>query len=259
MADRLKAADVTVGCAPGQGQLSVADLEALELFRADLAKGVDWYVALLQAIALWSSRREEVEGKEYIYLIAEEAFDWLALASRLLLAAEGHIPPEERAALLGRGEPPRALPEADFKRLIGPAKFRAYLNYFYGVVVEGALQRAVEAEVRKERRSRIIASNRGVPREAFLRIYDREQDELVGLFQRERVLAGRERASAGRRSPSPTERKEFLYWLFKYRVAHCEQARVASDTRKGLQRLARSGWRGPLAPTDALQGPLLSP
>ncbi|MSQ34169.1 MAG: hypothetical protein EXR60_07140 [Dehalococcoidia bacterium] len=256
MADRLKAADVIVGCAPGQGQLSVADLEALQLFRSDLVTGVDWYVALLQAIALWSSRREVVDGKEYVYLIAEEAFDWLALASRLLLAEDGHIPQEERDALLGRGEPPRALPEADFKRLIGPAKFRAYLNYFYGIVVEGALQRAVEAEVRKERRSRVIASNRGVPREAFSRIYDREQDELAGLFHRAR---GRAREAVQRRPPSPTERKEFLYWLFKYRVAHGEQARVASDTRKGLQRLARSGWRGPIAPADAPPGPPLPP
>jgi len=28
--------------------------------------------------------------------------------------------------------------------------------------------------------------------------------------------------------------KEFTYWLFKYRLKHCDKARVASDTKKAL-------------------------
>jgi hypothetical protein len=33
--------------------------------------------------------------------------------------------------------------------------------------------------------------------------------------------------------------KEFTYWLFKYRLASCDPARVASDTRKALAMLSR--------------------
>jgi hypothetical protein len=35
-----------------------------------------------------------------------------------------------------------------------------------------------------------------------------------------------------------TELREFLYWLFKYRVKNQEPARVASDTRKALAQLS---------------------
>ncbi len=40
-----------------------------------------------------------------------------------------------------------------------------------------------------------------------------------------------------------TELKEFTYWLFKYRMLHCDKAKVASDTRKGL-RLLQHQWAG---------------
>jgi hypothetical protein len=35
------------------------------------------------------------------------------------------------------------------------------------------------------------------------------------------------------------ESKEFTYWLFKYRVKHSEPARMASDTKKGLDQLQK--------------------
>ena len=38
---------------------------------------------------------------------------------------------------------------------------------------------------------------------------------------------------------SLTEKKEFTYWLFKRRIQQIEKARVASDTRKGLEWLSR--------------------
>ena len=41
-----------------------------------------------------------------------------------------------------------------FRDFIGPTKYRAYLNYWYGVIVEEALQLAVEEEVRKRYRAR---------------------------------------------------------------------------------------------------------
>jgi len=38
------------------------------------------------------------------------------------------------------------------------------------------------------------------------------------------------------------ELKEFTYWLFKYRLKHCDKARVASDTKKALNWLNRNGF-----------------
>jgi len=35
------------------------------------------------------------------------------------------------------------------------------------------------------------------------------------------------------------EQREFTYWLFKYRLDHCDKARVASDTKEALKWLRR--------------------
>ena len=42
---------------------------------------------------------------------------------------------------------------------------------------------------------------------------------------------------------SETEAKEFTYWLFKYRLQNHDKAKVASDTKRGLQYLNRMAAR----------------
>ena len=44
------------------------------------------------------------------------------------------------------------------------------------------------------------------------------------------------------RSISLSELKQFTYWLFMYRVRYNDKARVASDTKKALDWLNRSGY-----------------
>ena len=64
----------------------------------------------------------------------------------------------------------------------------------------------------------------------YQRIYGRAAAELLREF----------RGEAGRHTPhiSLAELREFMYWLFKYRVKNQEPARVASDTRKALAQLS---------------------
>ena len=45
----------------------------------------------------------------------------------------------------------------------------------------------------------------------------------------------REKGYPHRKSINLTEQKEFTYWLFQYRLKHCDKARVASDTKKALE------------------------
>ena len=53
------------------------------------------------------------------------------------------------------------------------------------------------------------------------------------------------------------ESKEFTYWLFKYRLSKSDKARIASDTRKGLQQLElmRAATRARESSTLAEQEP----
>ena len=49
----------------------------------------------------------------------------------------------------------------------------------------------------------------------------------------------KDRGYRHKKSMSLEEVKEFTYWLFKYRVKNCDKERVASDTKRALEELAR--------------------
>jgi hypothetical protein len=209
-----------------------ADREAILHLREAISTGKNWYVALLEAIGLWGSAEELYEGRYYRYLIGGEAFDWLTLAERLCEEINGLVPENEKLDLLFAATPPIDLPPSEFRQLIGDVKYRAYLNYLYGVVIEEALLSVVEEEVLKENGHLTLILGQRVEEEAYRRIYDAEMTALLALFRGQRGYANGD-------SMSLTEKKEFTYWLFKYRVEHSEKARVASDTRKALVWLQR--------------------
>ena len=201
-------------------------------FRSALASGISWPEALLAAIGEWSAPSETVDGVELDYLIEGEAFDWLLLAERLLREAPaGCIPVDDAERLLFGGVLPEGVTEAQFKSLLGPDKYRAHLNYFYGVVVEEALWYAVEREVEKERSVRGLQHPFGVQNLIAERLYRAELMPLLRRFQREHGRGRRVRLSL-------SESRAFTYWLFKRRIANSDQARIASDTRKGLRMLS---------------------
>jgi hypothetical protein len=211
-------------------QLTRAETEAISHFRQALASGKHWYIALLEAIGLWTKAEETRHGRTYCYLIGGEAFDWLLLAERLCEEVDGLLPNDEKLALLFYGKSPLNLSIEKFKALIGDRKYHQYLNYFYGITVEEALILAVQEEVRKERRTLGYNNEQDTAKEAFPRIYGATKAQLLKRFRKEKGYPHLKSASL-------TELKEFTYWLFKYRLKQCDKARVASDTKKALDRL----------------------
>ncbi len=212
-------------------------LEAVLQFTTALREGTDWFDALLVTIAIWPAGQETHEGRRYEYLVGGEAFDWLLLAERLTLCADGLVPEESRDRLLFHGIPPRALSEAEFKEKIGPTKYRAVSNYWYGVTVEEALALVVEHEVRKQRRG-LGPEEPGLDDAVYQRIYGQPRWKLLQEFWTEREELEKEGSSLA-------DLKEFTYWLFKYRMKRSDPARLASDTKKGLDFLHRMGRRLP--------------
>lgn len=238
----------------GAADDDIAGVEPLEHFRDALRAGDPWFNALMETIALWERPQESVAGREYRYLIGGEAFDWLLLAERIIEDAGAAIPEAEAERLLFAAQPPREMDDDALRDLIGASKHRAHLNYLYGVTVEEALQYAVELDISKEHRAVSIDDAGEVVRDpVFERIYDRPRDDLLREFREARRLPQVPAIALG-------ELREFMYWLFKYRVAHQEPARVASDTRKALAQLSqmedavrRSGRRPRHAPAPAME------
>jgi hypothetical protein len=214
---------------------------AIKQLEEAILSGQHWYIALLEAIGRWTQNEEVYNGRRYQYLIDGEAFDWLLLAERLCAAVDDLLPEEEKLALLFHGRPPLKLSNSKFKQLIGGTKYRHYLNYFYGVTVEEALFLTVQDEVRKEKRTLGYNKERNISDDIYQRIYGAARATLLNRFRREK---GYPRL----RSISLTELKEFSYWRFKYRLKNCDKAKVASDTKKALERLGANGFAfGPAA------------
>jgi len=201
------------------------DALTIQHLKAAVREGKNWYLALLEAVHAWRSQEEEYLGELYRYLIGGEAFDWLRLAERLSEEIKGSIPKEELINLLFFDRRPVEMDEEEFKKALGPAKYRAYLNYLYGVLTEQALSLATIYEIRKGRISPVNPEEEADL--AFQRIYHAGQSELLEAFQKEMKYPRR-------KSLTLTELKEFTYWLFKYRVRRSEKPKVASDTKKAL-------------------------
>jgi hypothetical protein len=100
--------------------------------------------------------------------------------------------------------------------------------------VEEALLQAVQDEIRKERRISGYNNEPNLFNEAYRRVYGATKAILLKRFRRQKRYPQL-------KSTSLTELKEFSYWLFKYRLQHCDKARVASDTNKALERLKQNG------------------
>lgn len=215
----------------------------LAAMRGAALAGGGWFPALLTAVARWRLPEETVQQRRYRYLIGGEAFDWLLLAERILDELTDVIPAAEKDALLYHGRPPVEMSQPEFRRAIGPAKHRAFLNFLYGVTVEEALQLAVEEDLEKERRAIHLSYAALIDATVFQRIYGEPHDDLLAAFRTERNLGDGERISLD-------ELKEFTYWLFKLRLRTSAPPKVASDTTRGLERLARlDALRRPVAST----------
>ena len=212
----------------GEGPLPSPCQEAVAGLRESVRAGASWPLALLEAMGRWTATEEVFRGRRYRYLIQGEALNWPLLGQRLLQEVDTPIPASQRKRLL-QGFFPPDLSRHVVRRLLGAEKHRAFLNYWYGVVVEHALQKAVEGEVRKERVSRGLSPRGPVAEQAFRRIYNEPRSALLARFRESENGNAADEASA------------FTYWLFKLRLSQCEKERVASDTRKGLEWLHRTG------------------
>ena len=204
--------------------------EALRHLEAVVQSGAPWHQALLEAVGLWTQPQEEFQGRTYQYLIQGEAFDWLVLAERLCGELDGIIPAEEKELLLFRGQLPETVQPEAFRDLLGINKYRAYLNFWYGVVVEEALQLSVEEDVRKRHIARGYSDTEDLVEEVFVHLYSAVRSDLLEEFRQQAHIPKR-------RHLSLSDVKGFTYWLHKRRLKIWDPARVASDTKKGINRL----------------------
>jgi hypothetical protein len=205
---------------------------AIELLRRELEGGADWYPAVLRAIARWERPAETYDGRRFVYLIAGEAFDWLLLVERFYAEIPDLLPEDEIEQLVFFAKPPAEYGTDYFLEAIGPAKYRTVLNYYYGITVEEALYRTIEEEITKERIVGAYTSDSRIFEDAAQRIYGMKHAELLERYREDAGIEISDLVSLG-------DWKQLTYWLFKYRVRQSHRVKVAADTKRGLDTLAR--------------------
>ena len=215
------------------------EIEALERLSQGIKAGRPWAEALLEAMSMWTLPEERIDGRLYRYILQGEAFDCLLLAERMCTLLRDSTQIQEIEDLIFRGRFPTYVTTETLKNLLGYNKYRGFLNFWYGVVVEEALHVAVEEEVRKDMRAGGRVDVEDMSDSVYRRIYDDEQAGLIAKFREKMGYESQDGFSL-------TQSKEFTYWLFKLRLYYWDPARVASDTRKGLNWLEQV--RGSSAP-----------
>jgi hypothetical protein len=216
--------------ASDQPQGIIAASVCIEHLQHALNLRQEWYMAILETMAIWTLAEEDYKGRHYRYLIGGEAFDWLILAERLLLEVDDSEFQDASNNLLFLGRWPEELTYIQLRRILGVHKYRGYLNYWYGVVVEEALMLSVENEIRKENNLHTDMASDTISDLAFVRIYGNTEYRLWGHFCKGR-------GTSHKASISLDDMKEFTYWLFRWRLVTSDSARMASDTRKGLKQI----------------------
>lgn len=209
------------------------NFRAIAHLKNALSEGREWIPALLESMSIWTLTEEIYGDHTHRYLLDGEAFDWMLLAERLLAEVDGLVPEDEKRDLLFSGDLSRSMSALEFKNTLGTQKYSAYLNYWYGVVVEEAVILCAKEEERKRLQSDGMGKSFDISTQAFLKIYGHSQRDLYLQFRKEKEYEESSHFSI-------TEAKEFTYWLFKYRLINGEAERVASDTRKGILFLERT-------------------
>lgn len=209
------------------------DLIVTQLKQSLVSDG-DWIDGLLKAICEWTVSFESLDGFEYQYLILGEGLDWLRLADRLISEVADMIPEDELGDLLFYGRLPERFDKQLFKEFIGPIKYGFYLNYWYGVIVEEAIQNAIERDIRKRHLALCYQDHEDLFESVFGSLYGESRETLMNNFWAELGKDPEENITT-------TRSKEFTYWLHKIRVNRWDPARVASDTKRGILELEYYG------------------
>lgn len=210
--------------------------------RITAAGDQDWRIPLFEVISAWPLAHETVDDARHVYLIGGEAFDWRALAERLLRECSDIVSENARETLILGPDPPEGFTEEEFRRALGVDKHRAHLNYVYGVVVENALVLAVDEEIRKRRFSNGFQPDDDHTDAVYRTLYDAPLRDLVEEFlavEPDAAVRGRRKSAEDFAALSLHGSNAFTYWLFKRRFKIAEPARFASDTRKALDQLER--------------------
>ena len=199
--------------------------QGIILFHELLASGISMHEALLTVIGRWSAKEEIVNDIQFRYWVSGEAFNWELLARRLLLSTNEINSDSALDQLLTE---PFVLPGGDqsmITHFFSPQKYKAHLNFLYGVMLEEVIINVNELSAAKEILSQL--SHETPLDTTYLNLYAHNYEDFIKLYQYENKLNFEEFSCL-------YDYQEFLYWSWKYRIRKSTPEKIAYDTQTGI-------------------------
>ena len=195
----------------------------IQELRNEVSRGENWQKSIAQYIGLWTEEEEFYRGYKYIYLIDDEALDWLTLTERLVSSIKSYITKEEYNYVSTSG----LLPDKDIykyiKETIPKKKLSQMRNFYYGIIIENLIYNYKILEYQKN--TIVVEDN---DQKFYEEIYNKPIEVLYEMFYKEKKTINKNKLNFH-------ELKLFSYWLFKYRLKHSDKTKMAHETNTALK------------------------
>ena len=195
----------------------------IQELRNEVSQGENWQKSVAKYIGLWNEKEEFYRGYKYIYLIDDEALDWLNLTERLVSSIKSYITKEEYNYVSTSG----LLLDQDIykyiKETIPKKKLSQMRNFYYGIIIENLIYHYKILEYQKN--TIVVEDN---DQRFYEEIYNKPIEVLYEIFYKERRTINKNKLNFH-------ELKLFSYWLFKYRLKHSDKTKMAHETNTALK------------------------
>tara|TARA_B100001142_G_C14334197_1_gene655238 strand:+ start:2173 stop:2817 length:645 start_codon:yes stop_codon:yes gene_type:complete len=195
----------------------------IQELRNEVSQGENWQKSVAKHIGLWNEKEEFYRGYKYIYLIDDEALDWLTLTERLVSSIKPYITKEEYNYVSTSGLLPDQEIYKYIKKTIPKKKLSQMRNFYYGIIIENLIYHYKILEYQK---NTIVAEDND--HRFYEEIYNKPIEVLYEIFYKERKTINKNKLNFH-------ELKLFSYWLFKYRLKHSDKTKMAHETNTALK------------------------
>ena len=194
----------------------------IQELKSKIENGINWEKAVVDCISDWDISEEFYRGYKYKYWINNEAFDWMSLTERLGSAIKSYLNKKKYHELIFTGLLPSKSSYEYMKKVISKNKLSQMRNFYYGIIIEDLIYIQKSQQYLK---NSIYTTNKY---DGYEEIYGKNINLLFQQFAKNTKFTNQTKINL-------YTYKEFIYWLFKFRIKNSDKTKVASDTNLSIK------------------------
>ncbi|MQG06893.1 MAG: hypothetical protein FI681_03660 [SAR202 cluster bacterium] len=194
----------------------------IQELKSKIENGINWEKAVVDCISDWDISEEFYRGYKYKYWINNEAFDWMTLTERLGSAIKSYLSKKKYHELIFTGLLPNKSSYEYMKKVISKNKLSQMRNFYYGIIIEDLIYIQKSQQYLK---NSLYSINEY---DGYEEIYGKNINLLFQQFAKNIKFTRQNTINL-------YTYKEFIYWLFKFRIKYSEKTKVASDTNLSIK------------------------